>query len=144
MGPLFSTYVYFFDEEIIDKDKQTQLFHLILREEPPRSFFNDAPLYLPLECTKLYPSLRVEWIPPSLWQIAVVHAFFHDESIRNGILRYSDEGWGPISYEETLHAHLSSARTTKEIAESFDRHTESIPELFSRILYRQKMKQSRS
>lgn len=122
--PLLATYLVI--EGNYDNQLKSVLFDLILREEPPRNFYQSHPLDLATECQKIDPSLRVEWIPPTLWQIAALHAFFHDTIIRDGILHCAQE-WNSIEYEEAVHATLPFISHDKELAECFDQATQSIP-----------------
>lgn len=126
---LFASYVYFLDEDALDIKQRERLFNLIMRGEPPRCFYDALPLDLESECRRLAPSIRMEWIPSALWQIAVLQAFFQDEAMRHHILSCSRGGWDPIEYEEALHLHLPSASSIEEIAECFDRQSLALPGL---------------
>lgn len=110
LSPLSATYLFIFDEQQLDCDQKARLFELILKGEPPRQFHDSDPIDLETECHKLVPSLRLEWIPPSLWQLGVLHAFFHDPIIRNGILACCKHEWEPLGYEQSLHRHPMTAR----------------------------------
>jgi hypothetical protein len=126
LTPLSATHIFFFEKEL-GHNKKEQLFDLILRGEPPRVFY--TAFDLKQACHALDPSIRLEWIPPAVWQLATLHAFFHDQEIRNGILACAGSGWEPLGYEQSLHSHLASASSLEEIARHFDRETQSLPNL---------------
>lgn len=129
LRPLAGTHVFIFEEDILDKKQEAQLFDLIMRGEPPRAFYNSEPFDLKAECLKRFPTLRLEWVSPLVWQIAALHAFFHDEEIRNGILACAGPWWGLLEYEEELHLQLATASSLAEIVECFDQKTRSLPSL---------------
>ncbi len=90
--PLPATYL-ICDANLDGKQKQ-ELFDLILRKEPPRSFFDPASEEFPER------SLRCAWIPPSLWQLGMLHAFFSAPTIQEGVLLcLGSEGWEPLAYD---------------------------------------------
>lgn len=131
-----ATYIFFCDEKDLDQEKKSQLFELFLQNEPPRSFYSKHSIDLKIECCKIVPSIRIEWIPPSLWQIAMLHSFFFNQSIKEDILACVGDGWNPISYEEVVHRSLSSVSSVEEIAKSFDSHSKCLPnvcELFFKV-----------
>jgi hypothetical protein len=129
LAPLSATYIFMFDEKDFDDEHKTWLFELILKGEAPRSFYLSEPIDLVAECEKLSSALRLEWIPPSLWQLAVLHTFFNDPVIRDGILACEGKDWDPLQYEEIVHHHLSSVQTQEELAGYFDAHSLSLPNL---------------
>ena len=92
ISPLFATYL-FLGEEKLGSEQKEQLFSLLLQGEAPRVFYEENPIDLQAECSKLFPSLQLEWIPSSLWQLGALHAFFHDPVIRNSILSRSASLW---------------------------------------------------
>ncbi|MGE5196742.1 MAG: hypothetical protein ACM3JI_05375, partial [Anaerolineae bacterium] len=135
LAPLSATYILFLDEKDCGQEERTKLFDLILRGEPPRIFYDSHPFDLELECTKLIPSLGLEWVPPTIWQLAALHAFFNDQAIHKGILATSKNGYA-LNYEEMIHPRLASAKTIEEIVECFDSASQSLPnlcDLFFRI-----------
>lgn len=128
MKPLLvaiATYLFTFESQ----ELKTPLFELILKGEPPRTFYDTNPIDLKEECRKLSSSIRLEWIPPSLWQLGALHAFFHNPTIRDGILACSGPEWDPLTYERTLHHRLVSACSIEEIVSCFDQHSRSLPHL---------------
>src|SRR5579885_3617501 len=118
LGPLSASYVYFFDEGSLSH-QQNELLALILRGEPPRCFYDEKPLDLERECHKR--GVRIEYLPTSLWQISVLHAFFHDKDVQRLILGCARQGWDPLEYEEEVHKLLPTARSLEEIGGCFDR-----------------------
>lgn len=124
-----ATFVCFFEEQPLDNQLKEKIFDLLLRGEPPRSFYNAMPIELESECRKIIPSIQLEWIPSSVWQMVVLHAFFHDKEIREGILKCSREYWNPIDYEQEIHQLLPDLQTFEQIAGCFDRQTLTIPDL---------------
>ncbi len=80
-----------------------------------------------MECHNIAAGLRFEWIPPAIWQLGALHAFFHDPEIQNGILDCCGQGWEPIQYEEPLHAVFSSAHSMEEIVSCFDDCSFTLP-----------------
>ncbi len=126
-NPAWTTYVLI--GELFTAEQKTQLFDLVLRGEPPRAFYNPETLDLHSACHNIVPSLHLEWLPPTLWQLAVLHAFFHNQTIQEGILACANPGWETLSYEQTLHAHLPSATYFEEIGEWFDQLSYSLPNL---------------
>lgn len=109
--------------------QKTQLFDLLMQGEPPHTFYHSATCDLKSECQKIAPSSRLEWIPPTLWQLAVLHAFFFDPEVQNGILACSGNLWEPLCYDEMLQRHLVSAQTVEEIVAFFDHQTKSLPNI---------------
>lgn len=96
-----------------------KLYELLLKAEPPRSYYNETPVHLPA---------TLEWIPPTLWQLGMLHAYFHDEAIRQAILTLE-----PLQYEEELHAFLPHAESVSEVASLFDRATPPLSGLFFQV-----------
>lgn len=128
LSPLSATYLFIF-EESPSYDQKMRLFELILKGEPPRIFYDSNPIDLNAECHKLIPSLCLEWIPPSIWQLGVLHMFFHEPTIRDGILACCQQEQEPLEYEQSLHRHLTSAQSLDEILNCFDHHSLSLPHL---------------
>lgn len=126
---LAATFVCYFEERILDNQLKEKIVDLILRGEPPRSFYSTMPIRLESECRKIIPSIQLQWIPSSVWQMAVLHAFFHDKEIREGILKCSREWWNPVDYEQEIHQLLPNVQTFEQIAECFDRQSLTIPNL---------------
>lgn len=126
---LSATYLFIFGEEEPSYDQKAQLFELILKGEPPRVFYDSNPIDLHTECLKITASLRLEWIPSSIWQLGVLHIFFHEPTIRDGILACCQQEWEPLEYEQPLHLCLTSAQSLDEILSCFDRHSRSLPHL---------------
>jgi len=129
LHPLSATYLFIFGKEEPNYKQKTQLFELILKGEPPRIFYDSTPIDLNAECHKLNPSLRLEWISPSLWQLGVLHVFFHEPTIRDGILACCQGEQEPLEYEQPLHHRLTSAQSLDEILTCFDHHSRSQPHL---------------
>lgn len=117
------------------KQKQTQLFNLILRGEPPRSFYNESTWNLHSECKKLLPSLTLIWIPPSAWQIGFLHAFFHNTKVCEGVLKYLEVDWEPLEYEQLVHHNLPLMHSLQEIAELFDSYSQSFPDILQELFF---------
>jgi len=130
LPPLSATYLFIFGEEEPNYDQKARLFELILKGEPPRIFYDSNPIDLNTECHKLDPSLCLEWIPSSIWQLGVLHIFFHEPTIRDGILACCQQGWEPLEYEQPLHIRLTSAQSLDEILSCFDHHSRSLPHLY--------------
>ncbi len=129
VSPLSATYVFRCEEAELTQEQKTRLFECILKGEPPRTFYDPDFHYLKAKCRRISSSLQLEWIPPSLWQLAVIHAFFNDPNIRIGILACGGQRWEPIEYEETLHHHLISADQIEDIIHCFDHHSRTLPNL---------------
>lgn len=129
LSPLSATYIFMFEEEKLKEDQKKELFELILKAEPPRTFYGSNLIDLNVECHKLVPSLCLEWIPPSIWQLGVLHLFFHEPLIRDGILACCQQEWKPLEYEQPLHLRLASAQSLDEILSCFDQHSLSLAHL---------------
>ena len=129
LSPLSATYLLTFGENEISYEQKEQLFELILKGEPPRIFYDPNPIDLNAECHKLAPAVRLEWIPPSIWQLGVLHIFFHQPAIRDEILACCQQAWEPLEYEQPLHHRLTSAQNLDEILDCFDRHSRTFPHL---------------
>jgi hypothetical protein len=136
LSPLSATYILINNGKELEKEQKSQIFNLILKAEPPCSFYQSAQIDLNLECKKLLPSLSLKWIPPTLWQLGALHAFFFDPEVRNGVLACSGKKWEPLCYDEMLHSNLVSAHNIEEIILGFDHETRSLPnicELFFKV-----------
>lgn len=135
ISPLSATYIIFDIDELEKKQKET-LFNLILRYEPPRVFYELTQVDLKEEISKIAPNVHLEWVPPTVWQLAALHAFFHDQTIHDEILDCSDPWWGALNYEASLHQRLASANSMQEIVQCFDEQSLLIPgicELFFHV-----------
>ncbi len=128
LSPLSATYVLFYDEQP-SHEQRKKLFELLLRAEPPRVFYEENPCDLKAECLKIAPQLRIEWVPPAIWQLAAIHSFFNDPAVRQSILACSGPDWEPLSYDELLHPRLASSSNMREIVEYFDAQSKALPEL---------------
>lgn len=124
--PLWSTYIIYNDDSLTDS-QQADLFDLILKGEPPRSFYNDDSFDLETECQRLHPFLKTVWIPTLVWQLGVLHAFFHDDHIRHIILASATEA--PVFFEDGLLPQLSTEHSLAELVDHFDRESKAIPNL---------------
>jgi len=136
LNSLSATYVIFNEGKILNDEQKTQLFDLVLKGEPPHTYYHDNPLDLEAKCREIAPSIHLQWIPPTLWQLAVLHAFFSDSEIQDGILACLGEEWTPLCYDKMLHAHLHSACSMEKLTEHFDNATKSLPniqDLFFRV-----------
>ncbi|MCX6990009.1 MAG: hypothetical protein NTX49_02925 [Chlamydiae bacterium] len=129
LSPLSATYLFVFEEKDLESSQKKNLFDLILKGEPPRAFYGDSPIDLKIACEKVSPKLQLKWIPPSVWQLAVLHSFFNDKNIQKGILACRGTTWEPLEYEEPLHGRLQSAGSLQDVIHSFDSHTASKPDL---------------
>lgn len=126
---LSATYLFIFENEELNQEKKAELFDLILQGEPPRIFYDSTPINLKEECRTRFPSICLEWIPPSIWQLGVLHSFFHHPTTCKAILACCQENWEPLQYESSLHFCLARARHLDEILECFDHHSQSLPNL---------------
>ena len=136
MSKLSATYIIFNDEKVINNEKKAQLFNLVLQGEPPYTLYYEDPLDLELKCQEIAPFLRLEWIPPMLWQLSVLHAFFSDRTIQNRVLDCLGDEWSPLSFDRKIHAYLQSASSIEEVIEFFITQTKQKPniqELFFKI-----------
>ncbi len=134
IGPLAATHILFY--ESLDNGQKKEIFDRVLRGEPPRVFYEAVSIDLKKECERLAPGLRLQWVPPTLWQLGVLHAFFCDGDIQKRILACLGDGWEPLSYDEMLHSELALASSVEKIAECFDRHSKLLPglcDLFFRL-----------
>ncbi len=125
---LSATYLFQFEEELKEEQK-LELFELIMKGEAPRLFYDSDPIDLKQACHQLVPSISLQWIPPSIWQLGVLYLFFHEPMIREGILAYCHEEWEPLEYEEVIHSLLPTAERLEEIVKCFDHHSLSRPHL---------------
>ena len=133
--PLSATHILLF-EELPTVEQQTQLFDLVLGKEPPSLFWDSTPIDLEGDCHNIIPSLSVEWVPPMLWQLGVLHSFFQDQEIRKGILACNGEGWDPLSYDVAVQSRLKEACDIDEIVKYFGQETRFLPnivELFFQV-----------
>lgn len=129
LNSLSATYVIFNDEKILHEEQKAQLFDLILKGEPPHIYYHETPLDLEVKCREMLPFIDLHWIPPTLWQVAVLHAFFSDPEIQDGILACLGEGWDPLCYDEMVHRYLHSGQSLNELIEHFDKQTKSLPNI---------------
>lgn len=127
--PLSATYILFFSEDKLEENKRSELFDLLLQGEPPRSFYLRESFDLEKACHALVPSLRLEWIPPSVWQLVALHAFFHDREIQEGILACAKSENSPLIFDIELQNYLSAAASVEKFAEFFDEKSRSLPDL---------------
>lgn len=136
VNPLLATYVIISGEaSLAEAQKSSSIFHLFLKGEPPRSFYEPASFSLVDECQRICPTLKLRWMPQTLWQLGVLHAFFQNEEVRQGILFYLENKAAP-SYEEVVRKSLSKASCLDDLVKEFDCRTAKIPhfkELFFQI-----------
>ncbi len=124
--PLSATYIVM--DKQIDDSLQNQVFDLLLKSEPPRLFYDPHPLDIEKKCLNL--NIQIQWVPPTIWQLSVLHAFFHNEHIRSGILGCLGPAWDPPGNDKELHLCLASSSTIQQVVEYFDKQTRSIPHLY--------------
>lgn len=135
ISPLSATYI-IFDIDKLEKTQLEAVFNVILRYEPPRVFYELAEVEVKEEISKIAPNIHVKWVPPMVWQLIALHAFFHDQTIHDAILDCSDPWWGALNYEALLHQRLAFAYSMQEIVQCFDEQSLLIPglcELFFHI-----------
>lgn len=125
---LSATYI-IFDADELENTQKEALFKIILKYEPPRVFYEVTPFDLKEEISKIAPSAHLKWVPPMVWQLTALHAFFHDQTIHDAILDCSDPWWGALNYEALLHQRLASANSMQEIVQCFDEQSLLIPGL---------------
>ena len=99
----------------------------MIHGEPPRTFYETRAAEMENVCS-------LQWIPPSMWQLGVLHAFFHNEIIRQRILAAAGSNWEPLAYDQDLHPRLASANSLQEIVEHFDQQSQSLP-LLSELFF---------
>lgn len=123
LRPLSASTIFLCDADALDQETKSQLFERVLKEEPLRAF-----------STPSFPDLKGEcqWIPPTLWQIAALHAFFNDTQAHEGVLRCQGNlYWDPVSYDESIQAFLPLAHNHEALLKHFDELTQTIPDLCS-------------
>ncbi len=128
---IFSTNIISFEEDLQSEDIKKQIFELAFLGEPPRSFYNQEPLSMNNELSKILPTAKLHWIPPTLWQLGMLHAFFQDKDIHEGILTCLGSSWDPMCYDDDVHFFLSKAENFDEILAFFDHKSKSLPNIIN-------------
>lgn len=126
MSSLSATYI-FFNADELDEEKKVELFYLLMQAEPPSVFCRADKVDLKETCRGLSPNLDLQWITPTSWQIAALHAFFQNSGIQQTILACAKSGLDPLVYDGELHDQLSNAQNLETIAAFFDAKSQSLP-----------------
>jgi|GEM_PF-3549638 len=126
--PLFATSLILVDSNL-ENEKYQELYELILKGDAPRRFFEPDSFDLQSELKKISAGSQLVWISPTVWQLGMLHGFFHDPAIREGVLACVKYGYSQLSYDEIVQERLPSLSKPAEIAYLFDSIT--LPHLCS-------------
>lgn len=111
--PLHGVYLlHFDDEEVVDADIKSELYARIMKDDGEN---------IVEACKSFLPSVTLEWITPTAWQVVALCEMYNDEAIKEEALAL-----GPIEYEERVHSLIE----TGDISSAFQPRHEYAPLFF--------------
>lgn len=128
-GQISATSILLFDGCELSEAKKAKLLEIVFKGEPPRVFYDREPINIEAEVHALDSKIRLEWIPPTLWQIAALHSFFADVEIRRYVTQLPGPWWNPLSYDEKLNSYLHAVTSHDQVVRLFDSHSKSLPDI---------------
>lgn len=123
---------------VATKEANREIYRMLMIGDKPREIFSTEPGNLLNRLKKIDPDITIHWIPPAIWQLVAIDAYFHDPEVRSFVnmigytqglfdpkereayITHPQRNTWPNNFDERIIKALITAENLQDIVRIYD------------------------